>query len=156
MRSQRGQALSEPDAAVVSIGEAAARLGVSERALRYYQELGLVTPSGQTPGGMRRYSEEDLARVARIRELQSLLGLNLDEVAAVLRNDDRLARIREAYHDRLTSAQERTRLCRQYLELQDELRTTVEAKQAALSSFLADIEARMVKARSLLGPPTAT
>ena len=54
---------------LVGIGAAALRAGVSERALRYYQELGLLTPSGCTPGGMRRYSEADLARVARIREL---------------------------------------------------------------------------------------
>ena len=79
---------------LLGIGEAALRAGVSERALRYYQELELITPSGRTPGGMRRYSEEDLARVARIRELQSLLGLNLDEIAAVLRNEDRIDEIR--------------------------------------------------------------
>jgi DNA-binding transcriptional MerR regulator len=156
LRNQPRQALTEPGTAILSIGDAAARLGVSERALRYYQELGLVTPSGQTPGGMRRYSEEDLARVARIRELQKLLGLNLDEVAAVLRNDDRLAQIRQAYHDRHTSAEERSRLCREYVELQEELRATVEAKQAALASLLADIDARIDKARSLLGPPPAT
>ena len=79
---------------LISIGAAAALSGVSERALRYYQELGLITPCGRTPGGLRRYSEEDLARVARIRELQTLLGLNLDEIAVVLRNDDRLAEIK--------------------------------------------------------------
>ena len=73
---------------------------MSERALRYYQELELITPSGRTPGGMRRYSEADLARVTRIRELQSLLGLNLEEIAVVLRNDDRIGKIRELYHDR--------------------------------------------------------
>ena len=81
---------------LLGIGAAAVRAGVSERALRYYQELELITPSGRTPGGMRRYSEADLARVARIRELQSLLGLNLEEIAAVLRNEDRIEGIRRA------------------------------------------------------------
>jgi hypothetical protein len=38
------------------IGEAAARVGVSSRTLRYYEELGLLTPSGRTPGGARRYT----------------------------------------------------------------------------------------------------
>src|SRR5579859_2811831 len=70
---------------LLGIGAAAARSGVSERALRYYQQLGLITPSGRTPGGLRRYSQDDLARVARIRQLQTLLGLNLDEIAIVLR-----------------------------------------------------------------------
>ena len=79
---------------LLGIGAAAARAGVSERALRYYQQLGLLEPACTTPGGLRRYSEDDLARVARIRELQTLLGLNLDEIAVVLRNEDRLAEIR--------------------------------------------------------------
>ena len=55
------------------------------------QQIGLLAPACTTPGGLRRCSEDDLARVARIRELQTLLGLNLDEVAVVLRNQDRLA-----------------------------------------------------------------
>ena len=48
-----------------------------------------------------------MARVARIRELQTLLGLNLDEIAVVLRNDDRLAEIKAVYHDEHTGAEER-------------------------------------------------
>jgi len=135
---------------LLGIGEAAARTGVSERALRYYQELELITPSGRTPGGMRRYSESDLARVTRIRELQSLLGLNLDEIAVVLRNDDRIASIRELYHDKRTGVPERRRLAREGLALQEDLRTMVESKRAALNAFLADLDARIERIRGLL------
>src|ERR1700760_1915832 len=95
------------DGPLLGIGAAAQRLGVSERALRYYQQLGLLAPACTTPGGLRRYSPADLARVERIRELQSLLGLNLDEIAVVLRNDDRLAEIRQTWHDERTSDGER-------------------------------------------------
>jgi DNA-binding transcriptional MerR regulator len=45
-----------PEGPLLGIGAAAARAGVSERALRYYQQLGLLTPCHSTPGGMRRYS----------------------------------------------------------------------------------------------------
>ena len=135
---------------LLGIGAAAARAGVSERALRYYQQLGLLVPACTTPGGLRRYSEEDLARVARIRELQTLLGLNLDEIAVVLRNEDRLAEIRLSYHDERTSDYERRRLTRECLTLQESLRTTVEAKRAALEGFLADLDARIQKCRDLL------
>ena len=38
------------DEPLLGIGAAAARAGVSERALRYYQELGLIIPTGTTPG----------------------------------------------------------------------------------------------------------
>ncbi|HEY7145933.1 MAG TPA: MerR family transcriptional regulator [Streptosporangiaceae bacterium] len=135
---------------LLGIGAAAARAGVSERALRYYQELGLVVPS-TTPGGLRRYSREDIARVGRIRELQTLLALNLDEIAIVLRNEDRMAQIRRSYHDKRTSGAQRQRLVREGLALQESLRATVEAKRVALSEFLADLDARIRRARDLLG-----
>jgi DNA-binding transcriptional MerR regulator len=135
---------------LLGIGAAATLLGVSERALRYYQQLGLINPCGRTPGGMRRYSEEDLARVARIRELQTLLGLNLDEIAVVLRNDDRMAEIREVYHDERTGAEERAELLRECLGLQEHIRLTVEGKRAALDKFLADVDKRIERIRSLL------
>jgi DNA-binding transcriptional MerR regulator len=92
----------------------------------------------------------DLDRVARIRELQTLLGLNLDEIALVLRNEDRMAQIRRTYHDERTSDDERRRLTRECLALQESLRDTVEAKRAALESFLADLDARIRRARDLL------
>jgi len=133
---------------LLGIGAAAERAGVSQRALRYYQQLGLITPCGCTPGGMRRYSEADLARVARIRQLQDLLGLNLDEIAVVLRREDRLAEIRLAYYEEGTSRGERLALVRESLELQQDLRATVEAKRLRIEGFLADLDARITKTRS--------
>jgi MerR family transcriptional regulator, repressor of the yfmOP operon len=135
---------------LLGIGAAAARAGVSERALRYYQQLGLLVPACTTPGGLRRYSESDLARVARIRELQTLLGLNLDEIAVVLRSEDRMAEIRAEYHDERTSEDERRALIREGLVLQEELRATVQAKRAALDAFLTDLDARLERSRRLL------
>ena len=135
---------------LLGIGAAARRLGVSERALRYYQQLGLIVPARTTPGGLRRYSENDLARVGRIRELQALLGLNLDEIAVVLRNEDRIAQICLAYRDERTSEDERRDLTRECLALQLNLRATVEAKREALDTFLTDLDTRIGRARDLL------
>src|ERR1700722_19668821 len=145
-----GPGVAEPDAGeLLGIGAAAAQLGVSERALRYYQQLGLLRPAC-TPGGLRRYSADDIARVTRIRELQDLLGLNLDEIAIVLSREDRMAEIRLSYHDERTSQEERRRLIRESLSLQELLRATVEAKRAALTGFLTDLDARIDRSRTLL------
>jgi MerR family transcriptional regulator, repressor of the yfmOP operon len=135
---------------LLGIGAAAVRAGVSERALRYYQELGLLTPSGCTPGGMRRYSDDDLARVARIRELQTLLGLNLDEIAAVLHNEDRSAELKAMFLDEKTSAGERRAIATESLSMVLELRSTVEAKQVALTAFLEDLDTRLARIRAVL------
>ena len=141
---------------LLGIGAAAEKAGVSQRALRYYQQIGLLTPCGCTPGGLRRYSEEDLARVARIRQLQELLGLNLDEIALVLRGEDRLAEIRLAYHDEDTSCAERQALVRESLQLQQGLRATVEAKRQGIEGFLTDLDARIGKMRALLDEMAAS
>jgi DNA-binding transcriptional MerR regulator len=150
-----GQGQDTAAGQLLGIGAAAARTGASERALRYYQQIGLLTPCASTPGGMRRYSEDDLARVARIRQLQALLGLNLDEIAVVLSHEDRLAEIKQAWRHEDTSAADRLGLAAESLRLQEELRVTVQAKRQAIDGFLADLDARISRTRDLLDQMTA-
>jgi DNA-binding transcriptional MerR regulator len=87
----------------VLIGEVSARSGISARMLRHYDSVGLVSPSGRTPGGYRRYEDEDLRRLFHVEGLRAL-GLTLQQVASVLADtsfeasdlvDGLLARTRE-------------------------------------------------------------
>src|SRR5260370_19139635 len=66
----------------VTIGELARRAGVATSALRYYEQLGLIS-SQRTAGGQRRYARATLRRVAFIRAAQTV-GLSLDEVCTAL------------------------------------------------------------------------
>jgi DNA-binding transcriptional MerR regulator len=59
------------------IGELARRAGVSTRALRHYEALGLVT-AGRTANGYRDYAGPELRAVAEIRSLAGL-GFTLEE-----------------------------------------------------------------------------
>ena len=129
------------------IGEAAAQAGVSARTLRYYQELGLLTPSATTVGGARRYSEADVARILRIRHLSDLVGLDLIEVARVLRAEDRLADIRREWWDG-QSPQRRAVLLREAAMINDELLGIVQVKMAGLRQFEAGLEERAELLRS--------
>ena len=81
------------------IGEAAQLAGVTTRTLRYWEEIGLVTPSGHRGSGERLYSTAEIDRVARIRDLQGLLGFSLAEIRAVLDADDVLDRLRSAMRE---------------------------------------------------------
>jgi len=62
----------------LTIGEVARRAGVTERTLRYYEELGLLTPRRDF-GGRRKYDVEHVNRLYRIRLLREL-GTPLAEV----------------------------------------------------------------------------
>jgi MerR family transcriptional regulator, repressor of the yfmOP operon len=70
------------------IGEVAKLTGVTTRTLRYWEELGLLQPTGYRASGERLYSPIDVARVTRIRNLQELLGFSLAEVRTVLNAGD--------------------------------------------------------------------
>jgi MerR family transcriptional regulator, repressor of the yfmOP operon len=81
----------------IRISDAAARAGVSARTLRYYEELGLLTPSLYTAGGERRYTGDDLEHLQRILELREVLGMNLDEIREFLSLETRLDELRASY-----------------------------------------------------------
>src|SRR5581483_8924236 len=57
--------------------------------IRFYQRRGLLGTPRKPAGGIRRYGEEDLARVRFIKTAQAL-GFRLDEVALFLKLDDGL------------------------------------------------------------------
>lgn len=67
----------------MQIGEVAEQTGLSLRTIRYYEEVGLVTPSARTSGGFRLYSETDVARLRLIRRMKPL-EFTLEEMRRVL------------------------------------------------------------------------
>ncbi len=69
-------------APLLSVAAAAGRLGVSTRTLRYYEELGLLTPS-RTAGGHRLYDPSHIEAVERILRMQAL-GLSLTTIRRIL------------------------------------------------------------------------
>jgi MerR family transcriptional regulator, repressor of the yfmOP operon len=77
--------------------EVAKRTGLTPRAIRYYEELGLLRPSGRTAGGFRLFTEADIVQLLRINELQTLLGFSLAEIKQTLQVDAMRAEVREAY-----------------------------------------------------------
>ncbi|MFD6890934.1 MerR family transcriptional regulator [Streptomyces sp. NPDC059957] len=51
------------------IGDAAAAAGTTPRALRFYEQRGLLAPQGRSPSGQREYGPGDVARIRIIRDL---------------------------------------------------------------------------------------
>jgi DNA-binding transcriptional MerR regulator len=129
---------------MLRIGAMAERTAVSERTLRYYEELGLLVPAGHSPGGSRRYSELEVARVLRIRELQQLLGFNLDEIRTVLSAEDRLEALRAAWHEH-QDPDSRRRILTKGLEINTDLREEVAGKLERIQAFLAEVDEQLAR-----------
>jgi DNA-binding transcriptional MerR regulator len=70
------------------IGEVAERSGVSAKTLRYYEEIGLVSPAARTDAGYRLYDDDVMDRIAFIRASRAL-GLSLGEIRSVVALRDR-------------------------------------------------------------------
>ena len=141
--------MTEPAAeARFRIGEVATQAGVTTRTLRYYQELGLLSPSGSSPGGSRRYSQADVNRLRRILELRNVMGFDLDRIATILDAEDRLAELREVVR-RGVSREERQEIVREAIALNARMRQQVHDKQAELATFLAELEAKAARYREV-------
>jgi len=141
--------MTEPAAeARFRIGEVATQAGVTTRTLRYYQELGLLSPSGSSPGGSRRYSQADVNRLRRILELRNVMGFDLDRIATILEAEDRLAELREVVR-RGVSREERQEIVREAIALNARMRQQVHDKQAELATFLAELEAKAARYREV-------
>jgi len=134
--------------ALVGIGEVAERLGVSTRTLRYYEELGLVEPTGRTPGGSRRYGEADLDRVQHIRDLQQVLGFNLDEIREIVGAEDRLDELRTEYKKGVSAGREET-ILREAMALNKRLQSQVADKIGVLEGFKAELRAKARRYREV-------
>ncbi|MEV4947589.1 MerR family transcriptional regulator [Streptomyces sp. NPDC053755] len=74
----------------MQIGEVAARTELSLRAIRQYEDSGLVVPSASSPGGFPLYTDADVDRLMVIRRMKPL-GFTLEETRELLEAMDRLA-----------------------------------------------------------------
>ncbi|MFE9552282.1 MerR family transcriptional regulator [Streptomyces sp. NPDC006692] len=66
-----------------SVGQVAAFAGVTVRTLHHYDKAGLLSPTGRSHAGYRRYGDADLVRLQQILFYRGL-GFSLDETATLL------------------------------------------------------------------------
>jgi DNA-binding transcriptional MerR regulator len=122
------------------IGKVAERVGLSLRTVRYYEEMGLVTPEKRTDGGFRLYTEANIERLLMIKQMKPL-GFSVQEtrelleVRDVLRSLDRDDPKRRPAADKLSdfvrATEKRCQKMRKHLAAGEEL-----AKQLSRESRL--------------------
>lgn len=67
----------------LKIGELAKTTGLTTKAIRYYELLGLLRQARRTESGYRLYTDDDLHRLEFVKKAK-LLGLSLDEIRDIL------------------------------------------------------------------------
>jgi DNA-binding transcriptional MerR regulator len=142
-------ATTAPAPVVLRIGEVAKLTGLTTRTLRYWEELGLIRPSSYRGSGERLYSQTDMARVTRIRELQELLGFSLAEVRVVLDTEDIdvLDRVRSEYRRGDQSPLRRAELLDEALEANEKLLERLDNTLARIGAFRDERAAKSIRLR---------
>ncbi len=128
-----GQLPGDP-AATLRIGEVAKLAGLTTRTLRYWEELGLMCPSGYRESGERLYSPADANRAARIRELQDLLGFSLAEVRMALDTEDVFDQLRNVISGDFTDAR-LLQMVDEAIVANDRLMTRLDGALARINAF---------------------
>ena len=94
------------------IGNLAKQSDVSPATIRYYEEIGLLTPPPRSEGGYRRYSTATLEELQFIKKAQGL-GFSLDEIGEILKlsrtGGTPCSRVLELAQRNLAAAEERIR-----------------------------------------------
>ncbi len=62
------------------IDEVTKMTGLTKRAIRYYEEIGLILPPQRTKGNARLYAEEEVNQLKKVVEAKEVLGFSLQEL----------------------------------------------------------------------------
>ena len=101
----------------MTVGEVAKKMGVTVRTLQYYDKERLLSPSAESEGGRRLYTDKDLITLHQIISLKSL-GFSLDDIK-----------------ERLISLETPADVANALTEQADDIRKKIEQLQASLSAI---------------------
>ena len=102
---------------IMTVREVAKKMGVTVRTLQYYDKEGLLSPSAESEGGRRLYTDKDLVMLHQIISLKSL-GFSLDDIK-----------------ERLISLETPADVANALTEQADDIRLKIEQLQASLSAI---------------------
>ena len=125
------------------IGEAAERVGVTTRTIRYYEELGLLgTGATRTKGTHRLYTEADITRLEELIRLRDLLGLSLEELVALAEAEEARAALRDQWAES-ASDRERARVVNAAIPVVERQLELVRGRQQRLSEFAEELSQKL-------------
>ena len=146
-----GTALTEvaDGAGLRPIGAVAREVGLTPRAIRYYEEVGLLRPAVRVKGADRLFDASDVERLHQIKRLREVIGFSLAEIRELLDTDDTRARLKRQFTD-ATEPEARARVIRDAIALAERRLAIVEGKLAQVAAVRDEEAARLARLRALL------
>ena len=129
------------EGALLRIQDVAADTGLTTRAIRYYEEIGLLEPAARSDGAYRLFDASDLERLRFIRSLRDDAGFSLAQIGQLL--EDEKARERNRRRFRTSGDEtERRALVLDASARVDRQIAILETKRARLDAMIEDARAR--------------
>ena len=138
---------TRPEPALLRIQEVASELGLTTRSIRYYEEIGLLSPAARSDGAYRLYDASDVERLRFIKGLRDDAGFSLGEISQLLEDEAARGRSREAYQHTVDPV-ERRALIEDSLARADRQIGILRAKIGRLEAMVDAAEERRTRLRA--------
>lgn len=122
----------------MTVGEAAKKMNVTVRTLQYYDKEGLLSPSAESEGGRRLYTDKDLVMLHQIISLKSL-GFSLDDIKQRLISLETPADVANALTEQADDIRQKIEQLKDSLSAIEQLKTEVLQMQTVNFKKYADI-----------------
>ncbi len=122
----------------MTVGEVAKKMGVTVRTLQYYDKEGLLSPSAESEGGRRLYTDKDLVTLHQIISLKSL-GFSLDDIKGRLISLETPADVADALTEQADDIRQKIEQLKASLTAVEQLKTEVLQMQTVNFKKYADI-----------------
>jgi MerR family copper efflux transcriptional regulator len=126
---------------LLRIQEVAAALGLTTRAIRYYEEVGLLEPAARSEGAYRLFDEDDVERLRFIKGLRDDAGFSLAEIGRLLEEEAARSRTRARFRSSRDAAERRAIVDDALDRVQRQIESLRE-KQDRLAAMIAEAEGR--------------
>ena len=110
-----------------AIGEVAEIVELTPRAIRYYEELGLLTPEVRVKGVPRLFNRNDIQRLKEIKRLREIAGFSLADLSELLDNESVRQQLRDRFRH-TEDLEERVNVLRHAIKLAERRRAIIERK----------------------------
>ena len=138
-----------PDDRLLRIQEVAEVVGTTTRAIRYYEEVGLLEPAARSEGSYRLYDRSDVERLRFIRGLRDDAGFSLAHIRQLLEDEAARERNRQRLRETDDPTERRALLADALVRVERQIET-LRDKADRLATMIAEAETRRGHLRSHL------
>lgn len=119
---------------IFKIDEVAKQTGLTQRTIRYYEQIGLLPSPPRTVGGTRYYSQEHIDLFKKITNARDVMGFTLQELQEFISLEDTLLEQRTEYRT-TTSESVRLNKLQDLLQTIEKQLTMIKVKKEKISNL---------------------